>query len=185
MHWCCAVFVRRIGERSTPEAETYSSDTPTRIQIRPAFDLNASPSQPERMGSLLRRKTSALGRTWWPISPDTTVRRTLSELTPNGPQNINVTGHSAGILVRPSRFHSRRQVHSICRRNGWASLISTPAELCPDHPTLPSPPPSEEASIFGLFGPLALRGEGDYIHTSFFDTSQNNFRMSFGVVLRF
>jgi opacity protein-like surface antigen len=57
--------------------------------------------------------------------------------------------------------------------------------------TLPGPSNTSFATAVGggldfrVIGPLAIRGEGDYIHTSFFDTTQHNFRMSFGAVLRF
>jgi opacity protein-like surface antigen len=57
--------------------------------------------------------------------------------------------------------------------------------------TLPGPSNTSFASALGggldyrLIKPVALRVEGDYIHTSFFSTTQNNLRLSFGVVLRF
>jgi opacity protein-like surface antigen len=57
--------------------------------------------------------------------------------------------------------------------------------------TLPGPSNTSFASALGggldyrLIKPIAVRVEGDYIHTSFFSTTQNNLRLSFGVVLRF
>lgn len=38
---------------------------------------------------------------------------------------------------------------------------------------------------YKLFRPLAWRFQGDYIHTRFFNTGQNNVRLSTGIVLRF
>jgi hypothetical protein len=38
---------------------------------------------------------------------------------------------------------------------------------------------------FKLFGPIAWRFEGDYLHTHLFDAPQNNVRLTTGVVLRF
>jgi len=38
---------------------------------------------------------------------------------------------------------------------------------------------------YRLFRPIALRVEGDYVRTSFFNTTQNNIRVSTGVVFRF
>ncbi len=57
--------------------------------------------------------------------------------------------------------------------------------------TLPGPSNTSFASALGggldyrLIKLVALRGEGDYIRTSFFNTTQNNLRLSFGIVLRF
>ncbi len=38
---------------------------------------------------------------------------------------------------------------------------------------------------YRLFRPIAWRFQGDYVHTSFFGTGQNNLRLSTGLVLRF
>jgi hypothetical protein len=38
---------------------------------------------------------------------------------------------------------------------------------------------------YRLFRPIAVRVEGDYVHTSFFSTGQNNIRLSTGIVFRF
>jgi opacity protein-like surface antigen len=38
---------------------------------------------------------------------------------------------------------------------------------------------------YKIFRPVALRFEGDYIQTRFFGTTQNNVRLSTGIVLRF
>lgn len=38
---------------------------------------------------------------------------------------------------------------------------------------------------YKVFGPLAVRAEGDYVRTRFFSQDQNNFRFSTGVAIRF
>jgi opacity protein-like surface antigen len=38
---------------------------------------------------------------------------------------------------------------------------------------------------YKLFKPIAWRFEGDYVHTSFFGTGQNNLQLSTGIVFRF
>jgi opacity protein-like surface antigen len=38
---------------------------------------------------------------------------------------------------------------------------------------------------YTIFRPVAWRFEGDYVHTSFFNNGQGNFRFSTGIVLRF
>jgi hypothetical protein len=38
---------------------------------------------------------------------------------------------------------------------------------------------------YKLFPLLAWRFQGDYVHTRFFDTTQNNVRLSTGIVVRF
>jgi Outer membrane protein beta-barrel domain len=38
---------------------------------------------------------------------------------------------------------------------------------------------------YKIFKPIAWRFQGDYLHTSFFNTTQNNVRISTGIVLRF
>ena len=57
--------------------------------------------------------------------------------------------------------------------------------------TLPGPSNTSFATALGggldyrLVGPIAARIEGDYLRTSFFSSTQNNFRLSVGVVFRF
>ncbi len=38
---------------------------------------------------------------------------------------------------------------------------------------------------YRIFRPIALRFEGDYLQTRFFGTTQNNVRLSTGIVFRF
>jgi opacity protein-like surface antigen len=57
--------------------------------------------------------------------------------------------------------------------------------------TLPGPSNTSFATAVGggldyrLFRPVAWRVEGDYLHTKFFNTAQNNLRLSTGIVVRF
>ncbi len=108
----------------------------------------------------------------------------FAEVTPGGVQNINVTGHSQEYLFGP------RVSIPVGRFTPFAEGMVGFAHIHTGG-TLPGPSNTSFATAVGggldfrLLGPLALRGEGDYIHTSFFDTTQHNFRMSFGAVLRF
>jgi hypothetical protein len=38
---------------------------------------------------------------------------------------------------------------------------------------------------YRIFRPIALRFEGDYLQTRFYSTTQNNLRLSTGIVFRF
>ena len=57
--------------------------------------------------------------------------------------------------------------------------------------TLPGPSNTSFATAVGggldyrLFGPVALRAEGDYLRTKFFSSTQNNLRLSAGVAFHF
>ncbi len=42
-----------------------------------------------------------------------------------------------------------------------------------------------ERTDYRVFGPIALRAEGDYLRTKFFSSTQNNLRLSADGVFRF
>jgi opacity protein-like surface antigen len=106
------------------------------------------------------------------------------EDTPGGPQSINVTGHQQEYLFGP------RLSVPVGRLRPFAEVMVGLAHIHTGG-TLPGPSNTSFASAYGggldyrLFGPLALRGEGDYIRTNFFNTHQDNVRLSFGAVFRF
>lgn len=108
----------------------------------------------------------------------------FTELTPNGPANINVTGHEQEYLFGP------RVSIPVGKFTPFAEGMVGFAHIHTGG-TLPGPANTSFASALGggldyrLLKPLAVRVEGDYIHTSFFSSAQNNLRLSFGVVLRF
>ena len=106
------------------------------------------------------------------------------EVTPNGPQSINVTGHEQEYLVGP------RLSVPVGKFTPFAELMVGVAHIHTGG-TLPSPSNTSFAYALGggldyrIFRPIALRVEGDYLRTKFFSTRQNNFRLSAGVVFRF
>jgi opacity protein-like surface antigen len=97
---------------------------------------------------------------------------------------INVTGHEQEVLFGP------RVSIPVGKFTPFAEGMIGLAHIHTGG-TLPGPSNTSFASALGggldyrLIKPVALRVEGDYIHTSFFSTTQNNLRLSFGVVLRF
>ena len=106
------------------------------------------------------------------------------EVTPNGPQNINVTGHEQEYLFGP------RLSVPVGKFTPFAELMVGAAHIHTGG-TLPSPSNTSFAYAVGggldyrIFRPIALRVEGDYLRTKFFSTRQNSFRLSVGVVFRF
>ncbi len=105
-------------------------------------------------------------------------------LTPNGPQSINVTGHEQEYLVGPRLSVPAGKFTPFAELMVGAAHIHTGG-------TLPSPSNTSFAYAVGggldyrLIGPLAARVEGDYLHTGFFNSTQNNFRLALGGVFRF
>jgi opacity protein-like surface antigen len=106
------------------------------------------------------------------------------QVTPNGTSTINVTGHEQEVLFGP------RVSIPVGKFTPFAEGMVGLAHIHTGG-TFPGPSNTSFASALGggldyrLIKPVALRVEGDYIHASFFDTTQNNLRLSFGVVLRF
>ncbi len=106
------------------------------------------------------------------------------ESTPNGPQNINVTGHEQEYLVGP------RLSVPVGKFRPFGELMVGAAHIH-NGGTLPSPSNTSFAYAVGggldyrLVGPLAARAEGDYLRTGFFNSTQNNFRLALGAVFRF
>jgi opacity protein-like surface antigen len=104
--------------------------------------------------------------------------------TPNGPQNINVTGHQQEYLFGP------RLSVPVGRVTPFAEVMVGLAHIHTGG-TLPGPSNTSFATAVGggidyrVVRPLALRVEGDYIRTKFFSATQNNLRLSAGIVLRF
>jgi opacity protein-like surface antigen len=106
------------------------------------------------------------------------------EVTPNGPQNINVTGHEQEYLVGP------RLSVPVGKFTPFGELFVGAAHIHTGG-ILPSPSNTSFAYALGggvdyrVFRPIALRVEGDYLRTKFYNSRQNNFRLSVGVVFRF
>ena len=110
--------------------------------------------------------------------------QSFTELTPNGPLNINVTGHEQEYLVGPRLSVPVGKFTPIAEAMVGAAHIHTGG-------TLPGPSNTTFATAVGgglnyrLFGPVALRAEGDYLRTKFFSSTQNNLRLSAGVAFHF
>jgi opacity protein-like surface antigen len=110
--------------------------------------------------------------------------QSFTELTPNGPLNISVTGHEQEYLVGPRLAVPVGKFTPFCEVFVGAAHIHTGG-------TLPGPSNTSFATAVGggldyrVFHPIALRVEGDWIHTKFFSSTQNNLRLSAGVVFRF
>ena len=103
----------------------------------------------------------------------------LVEPTPNGPQSVNVTGHEQEYLVGP------RVSVPVGSLTPFAEFMVGVAHIHTGG-TLPGPSNTSFATAVGggldyrLIRPVAVRVEGDYLRTSFFSTTQNNFRLSDG-----
>jgi hypothetical protein len=108
----------------------------------------------------------------------------FTEATPNGLLNINVTGHEQEYLVGP------RLSIPVGKFTPFAEVMVGAAHIHTGG-TLPGPSNTSFAYALGggldyrLFGPVAARVEGDYLRTKFFSSTQNNLRLSAGVVFRF
>ena len=110
--------------------------------------------------------------------------QSFTEPTPNGLENINVTGHEQEYLVGP------RLSVPVGKFTPFAEVLVGVAHIHTGG-TLPGPSNTSFATAVGggldyrLFGPVAARVEGDYLRTKFFNSTQNNLRLSAGVVFRF
>ena len=106
------------------------------------------------------------------------------EPTPNGPLNVSVTGHQQEYLVGP------RLTVPVGKFKPFAEVMIGAAHIHTGG-TLPGPSNTSFATAVGggldyrLFGPIAARLEGDYLRTKFFSSTQNDLRLSVGVVFRF
>jgi opacity protein-like surface antigen len=106
------------------------------------------------------------------------------EPTPEGPTAVNVTGHEQEYLIGP------RLSVPVGKWTPFGEIMIGFAHIHTGG-TLPGPSNTSFATAVGggidyrVFRPIALRAEGDYLRTSFFSTSQNNLRLSLGIVLRF
>lgn len=106
------------------------------------------------------------------------------EPTPNGPLNVSVTGHEQEYLVGP------RLTVPVGKFKPFAEVMIGAAHIHTGG-TLPGPSNTSFATAVGggldyrLFGPIAARLEGDYLRTRFFSATQNDLRLSVGLVFRF
>jgi opacity protein-like surface antigen len=110
--------------------------------------------------------------------------QSFTEATPNGLQTINVTGHEQEYLVGP------RLSIPVSKFTPFVEVMVGAAHMHTGG-TLPGPSNTSFATAIGggldyrLLGPVAARVEGDYLRTTFFSSTQNNFRLSAGVAFHF
>ena len=110
--------------------------------------------------------------------------QTFAEPTPNGPQTVKVTGHELEVM-----FGTRVSI-PVGRFTPFAEIMGGIAHINTGG-TFPGPSNTSFATAIGggldyrLVRPIAWRVEGDYITTRFFNATQNNLRLSTGVVFRF
>jgi opacity protein-like surface antigen len=107
------------------------------------------------------------------------------ELIPGGgPVNVKVTGHQGEILFGPRVSVPVGKLTPFGEFLAGVAHVNTGGGF---------PGTSDTSFATGVGGGIdyrlvrhiALRFEGDYIHTRFFSTSQNNLRLATGIVLRF
>jgi opacity protein-like surface antigen len=108
----------------------------------------------------------------------------FTAFTPGGPINETVKGHEQEYLVGP------RLSVPVGKFTPFGEVMVGVAHIH-NGGTLPGPSNTSFAYALGggldyrLFGPIAVRAEGDYLRTKFFSSTQNNLRLSAGVVFRF
>ena len=110
--------------------------------------------------------------------------QTFVELTPAGPVPVKVTGHELEVLFGP------RISIPVGKFTPFGEFMVGVAHINTGG-TIPGPSNTSFATALGggidyrLIRLVALRVEGDYVRTQFFHTSQNNLRLSTGIVIRF
>ncbi|HSY90468.1 MAG TPA: outer membrane beta-barrel protein [Candidatus Binatus sp.] len=111
--------------------------------------------------------------------------QTFTELTPSGPINVSVTGHEYEVLFGP------RISVPVGKITPFGEFLVGLAHISSSGSGAGFPSNTSFATAVGggidykIFRPVALRVEGDYLRTNFFSTSQNNIRLSTGIVFRF
>jgi len=106
----------------------------------------------------------------------------LTEITPEGPFSVNVTEHEEEVMFGPrfsipvGKFRPFAEfefgVAHISTNNGFGSDTSFANAI-------------GGGLDYRIIRPIAWRFQGDYVFTRFFGTSQNNVRLSTGIVFRF
>jgi len=112
--------------------------------------------------------------------------QTFTEVTPDGPVNASVTGHEYEVLFGPRVSVPIGKITPFGEFMVGLAHISTGGSGVAGSPSNTSFATAVGGGIdYKIFRPVALRVEGDYIRTNFFSTSQNNIRLSTGIVIRF
>jgi hypothetical protein len=114
--------------------------------------------------------------------------QSFTELTPTGPFSLNVTGHEFEVMFGP------RVSIPVGKFTPFGEFLAGVGHMSTGGSAFASSSGPGSTSFATAFGGgldyrvvrlVALRAEGDFVHTSFFSNGQNNFRLSTGVVVRF
>jgi opacity protein-like surface antigen len=106
--------------------------------------------------------------------------------TPNGLETLSITGHEYEVLFGPRVSVPIGKITPFGEFMVGLAHISTGGSGVAGSPSNTSFATAVGGGIdYKIFRPVALRVEGDYIRTNFFSTSQNNIRLSTGIVIRF
>jgi len=106
--------------------------------------------------------------------------------TPNGLETLRITGHEYEVLFGPRVSVPIGKITPFGEFMVGLAHISTGGSGVAGSPSNTSFATAVGGGIdYKIFRPVALRVEGDYIRTNFFSTSQNNIRLSTGIVIRF
>lgn len=106
------------------------------------------------------------------------------EATPAGPTTVKVTGHEQEYFFGP------RVSVPVGKFTPFGEFMVGLAHIHTGG-TLPTPSNTSFATAVGggldyrLIRPIAVRVEADYVRTQLFNSTQDNFRLSTGVVIRF
>jgi len=110
--------------------------------------------------------------------------QTFSEPTPNGIETVKVTGHELEVMFGPRVSIPVGKFTPFAEAMGGVAHINTGGSF-------PGTSNTSFATALGggidyrLIKLFAWRVEGDYITTRFFNSTQNNLRLSTGIVFRF
>jgi hypothetical protein len=106
----------------------------------------------------------------------------FTELTPNGPTTVGVTGHEYEVMFGPRVSVPVGKFTPFGEFMIGLAHISTAGSF----PTNTSYATALGGGIdYPLIRLVAVRVEGDYVATHFYSTTQNDLRMSTGIVFRF
>jgi len=105
------------------------------------------------------------------------------ELTPNGPFGATVTGHETDVMFGPRLSFPVGKFRPFGEAMFGIGHVNTGQGI--------STSDTSVATALGggldykIIRIVAVRAEADYVQTRFFSTTQNNFRLSTGIVFRF
>jgi len=105
------------------------------------------------------------------------------ELTPDGPVGSTVTGHETDVMFGPRLSFPIGKFRPFGEAMFGIGHVNTGQGI--------STSDTSVATALGggldykIIRILAIRAEADYVQTRFFSTTQNNFRLSTGIVFRF